>query len=473
MLLAIPGLTDAARSRVEHAVGTLLDGPQLSMNVELHEDESLEDSLHTLLQGTLWAILMQAGADPDLERHIGGHGEVDSSISGARFLWFMCKKFFFTHNVAEKDGITIAHHMRHEYRIYDGHLFHGRENKIYLIQFSRARIPRVIRVVMDQTESYQIVGVTPHGLYGWGFNDYCQLGFKSTGYSAVPRRLTFEGCSEVQQYEQQLPPWNKDRLVIQISMTAVRTFILTPVGFVATGVGLQQFLPDNRITYKAFNPVHLPNHFIPSRVMDFRYVTIIPSGQGQMITGENTLGQLGLGHTRSVTGFQSSPHRFDEVLQCTPFYNIFLQGAAVLFAGKVCNIMVNSGLLPGGVSDQDIVSDPLRLIMPAGLSRFLFHFDPKVQLIHALAYGGETHVHWWRGWHAKQATAPFEASAVIFPHLKPGELRLYLRDGDGSWRKLNLMKPGKCAQCDGVIHRMKSFKVHELHDMPPPGEGRG
>ncbi|KAG9397005.1 hypothetical protein J8273_1356 [Carpediemonas membranifera] len=66
-LSRITALKPEAQTLLDRARSILTDGPPLSMNVELDENMELPDALHTLLQGTLWAILMEAGANPDLE----------------------------------------------------------------------------------------------------------------------------------------------------------------------------------------------------------------------------------------------------------------------------------------------------------------------------------------------------------------------------------------------------------------------
>ncbi|KAG9395373.1 hypothetical protein J8273_2940 [Carpediemonas membranifera] len=67
MLGNLPPMGLEAQAHIDHAVSILASGPPLSMNVELADGQELPAALHTLLQGTLWAVLMAAGADPDLE----------------------------------------------------------------------------------------------------------------------------------------------------------------------------------------------------------------------------------------------------------------------------------------------------------------------------------------------------------------------------------------------------------------------
>ncbi|KAG9397190.1 hypothetical protein J8273_1099 [Carpediemonas membranifera] len=95
---------------------------------------------------------------------------------------------------------------------------------------TRARMPRALEVY-----SYwgTHIARTPKGLWGWGDNHSNQRGFESAAGGAVdPTRLTFPACPKVAELEASLPPWEKHRMVTDVSMEGGRTFILTPVGTV-------------------------------------------------------------------------------------------------------------------------------------------------------------------------------------------------------------------------------------------------
>ncbi|KAG9396554.1 hypothetical protein J8273_1562 [Carpediemonas membranifera] len=123
---------------------TILDGmPELSMNRPLAPGEDLPPRIFTLLQGSVWACLMGAGANPDLEHRVlkkAGeewpneskmHEKIRNALTPeAKCLWFLCKKFFFTWNAAEKDGesklvtsIDDTGGWSYIHRLYMGRLF--------------------------------------------------------------------------------------------------------------------------------------------------------------------------------------------------------------------------------------------------------------------------------------------------------------------------------------------------------------
>ncbi|KAG9392220.1 hypothetical protein J8273_5203 [Carpediemonas membranifera] len=63
ILLQKSPLKPTAQALLDRARSILADGPPLSMNVELAEGQELPVALHTLLQGTLWAVMMASGAN--------------------------------------------------------------------------------------------------------------------------------------------------------------------------------------------------------------------------------------------------------------------------------------------------------------------------------------------------------------------------------------------------------------------------
>ncbi|KAG9392190.1 hypothetical protein J8273_5172 [Carpediemonas membranifera] len=137
MLSRIPPLKPTAQALLDRARSIIADGPPLSMNVELAEGQELPVALHTLLQGTLWAVMIASGADPDLEDRVleearvkwpdenAIHDKIRNALAPeAKCLWFLCRKFFFTLNVAAKNGLdksyslgsTTHRHLRYQGR---------------------------------------------------------------------------------------------------------------------------------------------------------------------------------------------------------------------------------------------------------------------------------------------------------------------------------------------------------------------
>ncbi|KAG9396326.1 hypothetical protein J8273_2057 [Carpediemonas membranifera] len=214
---------------VNRIVAFLYHGRQLSMNVELADGEDLPVALHTLNQGAVWACLVGGGANPDLwdrvQKKALSDGKKQSHIRRklraemhnkickdlipkglaptAKYLWFLCRKFFFSLNVAEKDGESYQYTVYdrcYHHRMYMGRLF--MLDTMHRTALTRARMPRALEVY-----SHEITHIarTPKGLWGWGQNAYYQLGFKSSGF-VDPTRLTFPACPKVAELEASLPP---------------------------------------------------------------------------------------------------------------------------------------------------------------------------------------------------------------------------------------------------------------------------
>ncbi|KAG9392918.1 hypothetical protein J8273_5730 [Carpediemonas membranifera] len=288
----------SAISFVNRIVAFLSQHPPLSMNVELAEGQELPAALHTLNQGTLWACLLVI---------------LNALTPEAKCLWFLCRKFFFTLNVAEKDGECLQrtwYDRCYHHRMYMGRLF--MLDTRHHTTLTRARMPRALEVY-----SYGCTHIarTPKGLWGWGESHVGQLGFRSASYHFVdPTRHTFSACPKVAELEASLPHWEKHRMVTGVSRYEYQTFILTPAG------------------------------------------TVIR----QVISGSNRNGQLGLGHKTGMTGFVDLPFRVDQTIHSSAF-NVFLSGRQLLFAGRVSHLITRSGLLRGFSSDEECLTPtPLR-----------------------------------------------------------------------------------------------------------------
>ncbi|KAG9396150.1 hypothetical protein J8273_2502 [Carpediemonas membranifera] len=240
MLSEIPPLAPTAQVLLDRARSILADGPPLSMNIELAEGEELPVALHTLLQGTLWALLVESGADPDLE----GTQPAETAYSQADKLpWFLCRKLLLTCTVAAKDGVT-APSPSLSHRLYAGRVFEATKLPRH-IKLTRVRVPPVVSLHCDRTS---VVAQTVKGLWGWG--DPMQLGCMMPGERGLvsqPGRLRFAGCPELEDYEERLPTWEKHALVSDMSMVG------------------QGFDGDSR-----FCPVALPDAFAPDRIMTRR-----------------------------------------------------------------------------------------------------------------------------------------------------------------------------------------------------------
>ncbi|KAG9397467.1 hypothetical protein J8273_0963 [Carpediemonas membranifera] len=347
MLSEIPPLAPAAQVLLDRARSIITNGPPLSMNVELAAGQELPAALHTLNQGAVWACLLGGGANPDLEdRVLEEYPEEwpdaiemrdkirDALTPEGKCLWFLCRKFFFTLNVAEKDGECNQYYWRerfYHHRMYMGRLFMLCIDD-YDTSFTRARMPRALEVCIEWST---YIDRTPKGLWGWGENKHGQLGFESSYREFVDlTRLTFPACPKVAELEASQPPWEKHRMVTALSMEEDQTFILTPVGTVMAGFNAQRYVgPVDRAIRNHFHPVAVPTGFVPDHIMQGSRVAILSMGDRQMIGGSNWDGRLGLGHENWVTGFDL-PFRVDRIMPDIDF-NIFLSGRQPLFAGMV------------------------------------------------------------------------------------------------------------------------------------------
>ncbi|KAG9392655.1 hypothetical protein J8273_6023 [Carpediemonas membranifera] len=200
-LSKIPPLEPSAQALLDRARSILTSGPPLSMNVELADGEELPVAMHTLNQGAVWACLVGGGANPDLEdRVLQGaqdeephttrmHDKIRKALAPeAKCLWFLCRKFFFSLNVAEKDGECYQHawsYIFYHHRMYMDRLFMlGTANHT---AFTRARMPRALEVYSDDLTH---IARTPKGLWGWGMAVMASWGFESFEFND-PTRLTF------------------------------------------------------------------------------------------------------------------------------------------------------------------------------------------------------------------------------------------------------------------------------------------
>ncbi|KAG9393669.1 hypothetical protein J8273_4788 [Carpediemonas membranifera] len=417
------GADDGAQSLVDHAHSIIVNGPPLSMNVELGEGEELPVALHTLLQGTLFAIFMQAGANPDL---YDTTAIIDSSMSG-QCLWFLCKKFFFSHQVALKDcdryEFTNATR-HHRYITYMGHIYQSRGPLHSRPLFAKLRLPRGI---WWSHGGETTIVVTPKGLYGLGDNSYGQLGFDSCE-DAPPTRITFPEVPAVTEYEVSLAPWHKDGLVQKIDQSTQQTVVVTPAGSVLSGFGVAWFTLSDRTS--RFHTIRLPSGFVPDDITEIGD-SVLSMGDRQVIGGANTYGQLGLGHRSRVDGYVDLP--FDSVLLAGAFFRIFVSGCQLIFAGHVPPSIAQSGLLPGfGRADICATPRPLQFRSAGPITGFMCEMFYVVWVTM-----GHTFV-----WTMKRGsfTLPFEATKCDFEAAK-------FCQPDGRWVALMSVVNGVAELC--------------------------
>ncbi|KAG9393306.1 hypothetical protein J8273_3440 [Carpediemonas membranifera] len=454
MLANMPRLAENAQPLLDRARTILTSGPPLSMNVELADGDELPVALHTLNQGAVWACLLGGGANPDMGDSVyqlyrekspfntDTHDFIQKVLSPeAKCLWFLCRKFFFTLNVAEKDGESYQFSGFNGFcanRMYMGRLFIF-DTKVHPA-FVHARMPRALEVYRG-VSSY--IARTPKGLWGWSSVDaWGQLGFKSSGF-VDPTRLTFPACPKVAELEASLPPWEKHRMVTGVSMDGCRTFILTPVGTVMAG--LPGFI--GLIENQQFHPVAVPPGFVPDHIMQEDDVVILSMGDRQMISGYNSAGQLGLGHRNEVAGFAELPFRVDRVMTSFYGFNVFLRARQLIFTGKVPLLIATAGLLPG-LAENDVCPTPTPLRFPVGVKGWFYNEEL------AWVGGGRTHLCSAEGLFELQ----FEATAVSTRDID-GDIAYSFRHPSGRW-----LERAECSDGIELVERdsPSSSDVYEI-----------
>ncbi|KAG9394089.1 hypothetical protein J8273_4452 [Carpediemonas membranifera] len=423
LLAEISPLEPTAQALIDRARSILTSGPPLSMNVELADGEELPVAMHTLLQGTLWASIISSGADPDLVDR--GMDKSAEYTHADKLPWFLCKKFFFTWNVAEKDCETRSYRTVRQ-RLYCGRLFIQQvwptaAIKLDCCKFCRVRCPPIVGRHCT-SDGLSLIAVTPMGLWGFGANHCLQLGMG--GRVVVSSgRIRFDACPAISEYEANLPAWHKDRLVEWISINRSRTLLMTKVGLAVASNSAIMYcgadLDDSRI----FNPVPLPPNFVPDHIMTDNLTAILTDTERQLIAGGNMHGQLGLGHRETVCRFTQLPFRVDRILH-SMFFSVFLRGSELLFAGSVTPFIAQ--WLPPTFIGERAVSRAITLNTPGDLTGII------------VAYDGVC-------WTTSSTTTIKEASfnaTVCFR--ATGRLKHCLRDGEGRWWEIKVDRRPFC-----------------------------
>ncbi|KAG9392506.1 regulator of chromosome condensation RCC1 [Carpediemonas membranifera] len=228
-LSEIPPLEPAAQVLLDRARSILTSGPPLSMNVELADGEDLPVALHTLLPGTLWAILM-TGAGPSPLAHP---------------VWWLCRKFSHVSTVAGREEDCCSH-CGTDFALYCGRVMTRGANRVgqtghsacpVVSGYRHVRVPptRTLTVHCGNDEPSCFVP-SARGLYAWGPTDCGRLARDDRVRWAAPFRVTFLNAPAVGRYETGLPPWTKDRLVLGLwASECFQVFLLSPLGLLATG----------------------------------------------------------------------------------------------------------------------------------------------------------------------------------------------------------------------------------------------
>ncbi|KAG9395798.1 Regulator of chromosome condensation (RCC1) repeat [Carpediemonas membranifera] len=313
-------------------------GPDSSMNILLADGEDLPIRLHTLLQATIWAVLLEAGADPDI---------ADPSNS-ANALWFLCRKFLFTREVAQKDCFSSSIGEVY-FKLYAGRLFARNDAFISPSDRPGYRSARVPPVIAFRTYAGNTTAVTARGVYSWGNNSHGSLGLPHTE-PAYPTRVRFDSFKRVSDREKGLPSWHKDALITEVLSNEHHTILVTEVGLMVAG-GSQG----------GIRPQECPHAFTPTHMTPVSHgAALLIQGNVAMVFGHNNdFGQLGLGHTESVQSFTP----LDFPVSRSWFMKeqtLYLSGTTFLYAGMADSI--GTLFLPGLV--EEIALSPTPLVMP-------------------------------------------------------------------------------------------------------------
>ncbi|KAG9393653.1 hypothetical protein J8273_4772 [Carpediemonas membranifera] len=435
MLISIPSLEPTAQVLLDCARSILTSGPRLSMNVELADGEALPVALHTLLQGTLFAVLVHGGADPDLERTVEkaerqrvGYSQED------KLPWFLCKKFAFVHHVAAKDGQTFqqkASTTHYAHVLYTGHLF---KRDITSLRLTMARMPRIIALHYSCDEAF--IAQTPKGLWCWSAAYIGGLGLSgvSTGEAVDPTRLEFASCPAVAAYELSLPAWHKDRVAVRIVIDymAIRTVIQTPVGLMATGKDADGLVPAGSADC-SFQPVILPTGFVPECIMSTEWAVFLSMGDRTMVGGENSYGRLGLGHAEPLSACVELPYRLDKLIISRYHYSIFQSAGKLMLAGKCPESIINAKILPCSPADY---YSPVQLDIPAPICSFWCEWDIVV-------WTDSRRTHSWTRLGGR-VTLPFVADACHY-------LGSLYRASDGQWWEVGASGLGRGQEPEGGV----------------------
>ncbi|KAG9390609.1 hypothetical protein J8273_7960 [Carpediemonas membranifera] len=352
-------LCASARVLIDRARSILIDGPTLSMNVELAEGEELPDALHTLLQGTIWACFLTAGASP-----------IDSPRPAA--LWFLCRKTLFTATAALDGALPVfvmpGSAVPADLRCYSGRLFQGR---------SRVPVPPVHKLYHGFGTT---LAVTAAGPWGWGANGWFALGLGHGG-PTPPGPLVFTDAPEAENTLDSLGPWQQRALVVDAFIGHRETVLVTLAGVLVAGSN-----QHGRLGFRRFLTVPswllLPLRLRPCNVVSSKHaVALLTPGRAAFVAGDNSFGALGLGHTRPVVGFSRIPTPVDAVALLGRGI-MLLSAGRVLFAGRaspVCRALA-------GFEIGEVVVAPVALPLPHPVDAIVSDQDRVV----CLTMGGVT-----------------------------------------------------------------------------------
>ncbi|KAG9391781.1 regulator of chromosome condensation (RCC1) repeat family protein [Carpediemonas membranifera] len=404
LITKVPTLGPNSQRLLDRARVLLTDGPRLSMNVPLAAGEDLPVCAHTLLQGTLWAVLLQAGADPDLDdrevhnehgwrvsktddtvfRTIAQEDADRNRLTGpAKAMWFLCKKTRFSWAVAEREGSFQAVEEQHFnvngttlFRSYAGRVFsrgipihnkmgYPHDHLATSTSYTMVRLPPVLDLTTSPTA---VFARTPRGVFVWGANEDGELGVAGEDIE-YPTRVKFTGCPDVAEFEAALPPWQKADAIIRVDMGSNFTLICTPIRMLVAGAGAQYFMGGLDADFSTFQRVPFPKGFMPTSLVVNNDMALMGDGKRQLMAGYNNWAQFGLGHDSALTGFVEPPVRIDSIVYAGGDTALYASEGRLVVAGLIRSHL--APLLPAGsLGSVYLVSKtPLVLNLPWPVKR--------------------------------------------------------------------------------------------------------
>ncbi|KAG9392532.1 TPR repeat [Carpediemonas membranifera] len=316
--------------------------PSVSMDIPLSEGQKLPERVFTLLQGTIWAIMLEAGADPDLYTPTASQRPETRAAYPpyAKHLWFLCKKFFFVHQETDRVGAVVP---EDSYALYHGHFFTTTRSEYSVATPNREvrgayRRVRCHRVTQLHGDGPSYLLVTSHGLYGLGDNSQGQLGLGSLrSRIIVPSLVSFRGVPALQRLVDSLPVFRKHEPFRRIWRSHEISAIETTVGVVAAGNNtFGQLGVDHTKPVTRFAKVPLPPGLNIDTVFLNPYNGLIRTADSSWLaTGSNHKGLCGVGRVGDLTLFTEVRGKWTDIVQF-PCYSIFVsvERGEVAFAGS-------------------------------------------------------------------------------------------------------------------------------------------
>ncbi|KAG9392889.1 hypothetical protein J8273_5701 [Carpediemonas membranifera] len=324
----------------------------LSMNIPLDPGQELPNMLHTLIHGTLWAVLMQACTDPDVEGHDPkSQGRESPPVMPDMAIWFLCKKTMFAARVARKDGrLTRTVDVGGALAFclcYSGRLFCNgipccttdpdAADHIY----KRVHVPPVL---YHWTTGREAIALTAQGLYGWGENRMGSLGV-GEHTNVPPTRLTFPSHPAIAQLLR-----SPAACALGLFMGDGATIIATPVGVMAAGsnIGGRLGVGTDARSVPWFQHVPLPAGFTPTSAVISPTRTILKGGTDSLVAGDNRGNQLMLGESVvSATTFAQPSFPVDQIWAMSG-YTVILSGHTLFCTGTKTRHMSVGRVVSGG-----------------------------------------------------------------------------------------------------------------------------